>query len=417
MIRSGLFAALLVVSALAPAGLTAQQDAVVEGDDLTVADAEWNAWSPNLWCRLLEEGEPAVRVLVADVVSALRDGPSPITCGDPPTAPEPRAIRQAALEADGNDPAGVARVYLAECAGKLPAPFCEERDLRAELVALDPDNAFPHLLYLRAPAELGRPAQTFDGEELEHLLAAASADTVDGYWGHDTADVLDAVQRVLPGLPPLEFSDAARAELEETGLPPDRLGEFALFEVFSVEAARAVPGWLRLQRGCAAARRAGDEIAVDGCRALGRLLTEQGRNDLQEGLGRALLTGRGSEAPTGWRDELRGLIRYCGQPRGRYGDWRLPGPLPEDDTPRYLRDLERLGEREASARKAAREYAAYPEAFPLAPERCEAIATLADADQRRLAERWSEARTRGADAQDRVLSRAADLLNDRADSR
>lgn len=381
------------------------------------ADREFRAWSRDLWCRLLADREPIVRVSVSDLVEQLEDGPFPVRCGSPPLTPDVHAIRLAALKADGENPALVYKVYALECDVESPAPWCHNTNARELLVALDPDNAFPHLLYLRSSTPAAETAMPFNAAEIEHLLAAASAHTMNSYWGEGLPDVYIAIQRIIDELPPPEFSEESQSEWAESGLSPERPADIAIAYIFAAKhAVSSLSPFTRTHNGCKAAYGSGDDIVVTGCDRLAELLLEHSTTTLGESLGRALVEAKriadGFEPTPDWRRHLLGVIDICRQPRSIVSSRSEIGPMPEGETLQFLDDLVRHGESAAFARKAAREYALHPEAFPVEPARCGEIMDLSEPQQRELVALWRDDAIAGPEAWDKVLTRAATMLDE-----
>ena len=387
-------------------------------------DLAWRDWSRPLWCALLENDDPLVRVL-ASLRAELRSyGEEPLSCAGDGTAVDARALREDALRAGGDAPALLARVFVQDCAGPNAAAWCDEADLVDRLLALDPGNAYPHLLALQGPGAGRRERPLpFSSAELEHLLGAASSDRVDGYLGSAYPDTLRAIGAAVDDLPPLRLEADARAAAKADDIDPSRPADLAAAEILLADTTARITGVARLYEGCRAGSDNDDDIAVRGCRALGELMERAGRSDMMRKIGADLVAqaagedvsagGAGRDDAASWRRRIPELMRVCGSTRGLPTEYRLPGPMPEDHVSRFFEALENRGERAARLEAAGREFARYPEAFPVDPRRCEDIARLDATVQRGLAERWSEAMTGGPEAWDRVLKAAARALDAR----
>lgn len=390
-----------------------------EIQETTAADREWDAWSEGLWCQLLEDPTPLVRIRAHAFVLDRKNGSATIDCPKP--LPDTSDFRLQALLADPDNPALVAFVYRLECSGKQPATWCREADLRQKLLDMDPDNAFPHLLFLeRAGSRSREAALSFSGEELEHLLAAASAKTLNSYYGYGMPEAFHALESAIADAPPPDWSADALAQWAELNADvnnPAVLADLASIQLMLGSSSDLGLYWMYasgIPRACRAAQAAGDDIAVNGCRALGQLATRNAHTLLGQSLGRALQlepVERENEPPD-WQSKVDVIVYQCSVPRGTLGQQGLPGPMPDGETLQWFQEIVDFGEGPAMRRKAAREFALYPEAFPLDPSRCEAIRSLSDSQQKTLADQWSN--TRGADHWDAVLA-AADAMLEAAD--
>lgn len=376
--------------------------------------AAWTEWRNTLWCGLLDHPTPMVRLRVHYFIQQSTESPlGPVRCAG--ALPDPSAFRLDALEADPENPALIASVYRLECTGNLPAAWCREADLRQQLLAADPNNAYPHLLYLdRSGARESQAALSFSGEELEHLLAAASSETLNTYYGHGMPEAYEALERAVAKQPPQEWSPGIREAFEEIfgefERPTDAI-DLLSAQLMLFEFTHGPYDLFSLYDACKAAQEAGDEIAVTGCESLGELAQREGHTLVAQRVGQILTSSAddGSKESSDWRRNIEMLIKRCAYPRGRPGIDTLPGPMPEGELLQYYQDLVDFGETPAVRRKAVREYALYPEAFPMNPERCDELRTLPEDQQEALARRWEN--STGDDRSDAALKRAAAMLD------
>jgi hypothetical protein len=408
---TGILALLLAFAA----STHAQESATIPParDEAKPPPAAWTEWRNTLWCGLLDHPAPMVSLRVQYLIQESGESPAgPIRCQD--ALPDRSDFRRDALEGDPENPALIAMVYRLECARSLPATWCREADLRQQLLAADPNNAYPHLLYLdRSGARKSQATLTFSGEELEQLLEAASSETFNTYWGKGMPEAYEALEAAVSAQSPDVWSPEIRAYFEEI------FGEIAdtsaVVDLLSIQLMLYELGTgryelLSLENACQAAQQAGDDIAVTGCRALGDLAERRGHTLVAQRVGQALVSRSGDESgEDDWRRQIDVLIRTCATPRGRMGSDELPGPMPEGELLQYYRDLADFGENVAMRRKALREYALYPEAFPMNPERCEEIGTLPEDQQEALARRWEN--STGDGRSDAALKRAAAMLD------
>ncbi len=407
-----------VLCLLAPAVAFAQPSGP-DNDGAEAYGAAWNAWQPGLWCHLLDDDTPFVRALASMTLQARASEGSAAACPDDGAPPDLPALRRQAIDDDPSNAALATTVYAFDCLSSRPAPWCEASDLPLRLATLDPDNAYAHLLALRGIGRSGREDNLpFSGEELEHVLRAASASHVDTYWGHGLPETWLAVEAAVDSLPPLVFEGEALAQAREAGLEHTPVTDMATIELIAVQVALAQPSWSRLYGGCQASIRSGDDIAEAGCTTLADLMETKSQTYLVQSIGRGLTSqmativrGETREPKRSWQSQLSGVMQYCWQPRGLVTESRLPGPMPEDHLYRYLSDGVSLGEARANQDTATREYERYPEAFPLDPRRCEDILDLPPDTLESLVTRWNEAMTEGFDAWDDVLRDAAKQLD------
>jgi hypothetical protein len=410
---------------------------VVDPHETTASDQEWTDWSNDLWCQLLHHDSPLVRLrvhnsLLLQQAHQAKTGLEHVKRCDQPL-PEPSGFRREALAADPENPAVIAMVYRLECADAQPADWCIAADLRQRLLDIDPDNAYPHLLFLerldrRAQAESywtdalnsalllssdqPQALTPFSAEAKKHLLAAAEAETLDIYWGHGMPEALAAIESALDAYPPFEPSPAAREEMAELAI------DFSLQPIEDVlSMGLLTPDFLRsyynttdILSGCMAAEEAGDREVVDGCQRLGRLAESQGHTTLSRQLGALLgsLADGGIEESAELERDIRFLVDLCNNPKGG-GVYELPGPMPAGETLRYYQDVVDHGEVQASERKAAREFAVYPEAFVIDPSRCNEIDRLEPAQKSSLVALWRE--RSGVGGAQQALNLAAEWLS------
>lgn len=356
-------------------------------------DQEWSLWSGGLYCHMLDDEIPLVRLRAFEVLRLRADGPNATRCAD--TLPDATDFRLSTLLDAPDNPALVAAVYRLECGRPRPAAWCWENDLRQRLLELDPGNAYAHILFLESPTRsvTASGVTTFSGEQLEHLLAAASSERLDSYWGHGMPEAMVAVEDYLAAQTAPEWSAEALAELEQLGGGPLNVLEMASMELFALENQLPLTGWTAITGQCQAARKAGDKIGMAGCEGLASVAENNGNTLLGRRIGAAL--ARQSRCETTdcesdpWRSTIRTVILMCEQPRAQPFfsslPGHLPGPMPEGETLLYLEDLAEFGEVVALERKVAREYARYPEAFPLDPARCDAIRSLPAEEQQKIA--------------------------------
>jgi hypothetical protein len=196
---------------------------------------------------------------------------------------------------------------------------------------------------------------------------------------------------------------------------PEVLADLASIQLMLGSSNDLVLYWMYasgIRRACRAAQAAGDDIAVDGCRALGQLATRNAHTLLGQSMGPALQLepAETDNEPPDWQSQVDVIVYQCAMPRGQLGQQGLPGPMPNGETLQWYQEIVDLGEGVAMQRKAAREFALYPQAFPLDPSRCEAIRSLPERQQKALADQWSNAR--GRDQWDAVLAAAAVMLEE-----
>lgn len=428
--------------ALAQGPAFASQHRDTDEEDLpgtTASDREWTAWSSDLWCQLLHHDVPLVRLrvhnsLLLQQAHQAKTGQEGVTSCDRPL-PEASEFRRAALAADPENPAVIAMVYRLECANAQPADWCNAADLRRRLLDADPDNAYPHLLFLERfdrgrdqaesywsdalnaalllSSDQPQTLTPFSAEAKQHLLTAAEADTLDIYWGHGMPEALAAIESALEAYPPFEPSSTAREEMAELGI------DFSLQPIEDMlSMGLLAPDYLRsfynstdILSGCMAAEEAGDQEVIDGCERLGRLAESQGHTTLSNQLGTLLGSLRDGEpeAPNELERDIRFLIDLCNNPKGGIV-YELPGPMPDGETLLYYQDLVDHGEVEASERKAAREFVVYPEAFVIDPSRCKEIDGLEPAQKSSLVAVWRGERP-GVEGRQQALNLAAGWLS------
>jgi hypothetical protein len=401
------------------AGAADYREPAEEGLEPSAFDLAWAEWSRSLWCALLEDDSPGVRVLASLRAEMRGYGQEPLSCSGDGTAFDTRAVRERAIGDESAGPATLARVFIKDCTGTSRASWCDAANLVDRLIALDPGNAYPQLLALQGPSGSGRGrALPFSNTELEHLLRAASSERVDGYWGDGYPEAWRAISAAVDDLPPLVLDDAARAAAAADDIDPSRPADLAAAEIIGAETG-TVAGVGRLFEGCSAGIDNGDDIVVRGCRALGELLQNTGRSDFIRKLGVDLVAlgldaeqgGNGDSDDSDWQRRVPELVRVCASTRGLPTEFRLPGPMPADHLSRFLEALEARGESAARLEAATREFERYPEAFPLDPRRCADIAGLDGPVLRGLVDRWEEALTRSPDDWDTVLRAAARALD------
>jgi hypothetical protein len=363
----------------------------------------------------MEDPTPLVRIRVHTFVLDRKSGVASVDCPKP--LPDPSEFRLQALLADPDNPALIAFVYRLECSGNRPASWCQEADLRQKLLAVDPDNAFPHLLFLeRAGVRSREAALSFSGEELEHLLAAASSKNLNSYYGHGMPEAFHALESVIAEVPPPDWSAEALAQWGELNFDvndPTVLADLVSVQLMLASSTALGLYWMTsVTQACRAAQAAGDDIAISGCRSLGQLATRSAHTLFAQSVGRALQSDADEKENQAleWQRTINAIVYQCSVPRGPLGHQGLPGPMPDGETLQWFQEIVDLGEGPAMRRKAVREFSIYPEAFPLDPSQCEAIRSLPDSQQKALADQWSN--TRGADHWDAVLAAAAAMLED-----
>ncbi|MEE4173140.1 MAG: hypothetical protein V2I57_02700 [Xanthomonadales bacterium] len=377
-----------------PAIAAAQRVAEIKPDgeiprpEISAAQREWNAWAEPLWCQLLDHPIPLVRIHAHTLILSSNTGPSPVTCPNP--LPSTSDFRLEAVLADPDNPALLATVYGLECDRQRPADWCRTSDLREKLLAADPVNAFPHLLYLQ-DLDARRPdrVRMFSDTELQHLLKAASAKRVDSYWGAGLPEVYEAIESIVADWPPNDWSADARAEFDDLGYDLDDPSDIAdLASIPLLFAANPVGPYaaLHLHSACRAAEAAGDEIAVDGCRALGDLAVATGRTLVMQKLGLGLQS-TGIPEPPEWQRRFEAAVMTCAMPKFSLGN---PGKMPDGEQLLWLQEMAELGEVVAARNKAIREYAIDPEAYSLDPARCGELETLSEAQREQIGERVAE---------------------------
>lgn len=355
--------------------------------ELSALDKEWNEWSTRLWCGMLDHPIPLVRVRVHHLLQESQEHASPITCSAP--LPETSEFLLEAVLTEPDNPALLATVYRLECARRRPADWCRTSDLREKLLVADPDNAFPHLLYLQAvgTAFTGR-SLTFSDSELQYLLRAASAKKVDAYWGAGLPEAYEAIESAVLDMPAKDWSMEAQSEFDSLGYDlnnPSHIADFASLNLVALDNTLGPYSMMNIYSACQAAEAAADDIAIEGCQALGELAVKNGRTLLAQKLGQSLQY-IGAAEPQDWERRFSAVRMQCMMPKFSIGQ---PGKMPEGEQLLWLTEQAELGEVVAAQQKAMREYAIDPDAFVLDPARCDELETLNDEQRERVAERVS----------------------------
>lgn len=390
-----------------------------EPSDHELVFQEYRAWSTPIWCALLDDKQAMVRVMASLVAERALFPEDPLSCDGLPKALVTADIRAQALKDGWDNPAVVALVYNFDCHRQLDDTACDHAALQQRLVELAPENAYSHLLPL-SEREVGAKQLTpFSAIEKQQLARAASASHYHEYAYRGVYDTFRAFEREQANVDPLVFSSKAISSI-----PPEFLARVdyglteSTFTVFAVLVASANASYSAISQGCKAASEIDDEATVNDCLAVAELMADSGLSYLTQSVGRGIwyrlmypeFSGYQLEAldPNRWKKTRHALVQGCEMQRGLPGMDQLPGHMPMSHLALFLEDFQNLGERIANQNASAREYARYPEAFALDPNRCEDILTLDEDTQRALVEQWED--NRFADNES-VLATAAAALD------
>lgn len=386
---------------------------------------QYAAWSTPIWCALLTDQPPGVRILASTVIEA-RDVDGTAACDNPQGSASPNDVRQSALQDGWSDPANVAAVYAVDCHRKAPTPNCDPARLQQRFVELDPTNAFAILLPLSERDVSSPDYPTFSDPEKTLLHQAAGAEHYREYTFSAIHDTYRAFVRSMPqDTPPTLTVEAPAGALSGQPEAGDLTLAMPAIELFAVLNARAVPSYAALSQGCQAAQSEGDSATVDDCLGVMHIMARSEGTDMVSMMGRGIRYSlqnpelRGArkelEDPNRWRRQIHSLVTACVQHRGMPGDFsRLPGPMPTSHLDQFLEDFQGQGERAANKNASAREYATYPEAFALDPARCDDILLLDESTQEDLVDQWLAEMTQGVDGWERVFEAAAVALDQQA---
>lgn len=348
-------------------------------------------WQKGLWCQLMQSDNPQVRVLGAEAVYLPLDGECAID--DEPLSPA--EVWEQAIGADTDEPALLLKRYRHERSASNEAFWCKNDALSQQLLALEPDNAYFHLLPVTR--RFGRDdAMPCDGREW--ILAAAGAEDFNMHASNGQYPAYLEISAYVRDHPPPLPAKPLREAWDEFGLNPEAADpaiEPSLSLVI-IQQSKMSTGFLPVIDRCRQALSESDEILTEACLALAGTMTESGRTGETYTTGHWLrremlypVSGEAERAgdPNRWQRERDAMILVC-QISSLATDWDMFDEMSPDDYRTFIQDYTNLGEMAAYRNFAARTYASDPGLFALDPGRCEDIRRLDEAQQQKLVSLW-----------------------------
>jgi len=360
----------------------------VLAEQLALFETQLSVWEDAWLCHLLASPSPILRLRT---LMQARYQPSELVCGFAGGPVDLAQVRADAVREGWSDPAVVMTAFILGC-NVLDDRACDADRLAQRAVELEPDNAAVWLLPLQGLSR-GPDQGEHRGPAREIILAAADATRFDWHYGAGI-DAAFAATRAFADDHPAPTAPETLA----AALPRDPLYhmEAAAFHMaLTLNAVSPLPGYAAFRTECRAAQERHDRALLDACFTLADLIQAEGTTWLDRYFSAGLIytlehpefvgAAREAEDPNRWKRRLAGFLQTCASPRLLLDPFSAH-EMPDAHREQFIRDLASVGEVAASQRAAAREYAAYPQAYPLDPADCPKLLELDEATQKDLVE-------------------------------
>jgi len=393
-------------------------------------EAQHSAWNDDLRCALLLSGQPVVRV-AAFRAWPLGPGEGAFCPTEEGELVDPREVYEQALRDAPDDPTLLLLRFWSDCTELRDQQLCDREAALSRLLALEPDNAFYHLLPMMSdrwqldvfsqmmsknpPAELSpeqlgellperatlsAPAD-FNVLARDLILTASQAAFFDSHFHAHRYAVYREVREFVASQPPPQPSKRLEQALVthdlEAMLHPQDPAYLPsmMFQLESVP--MSATSFSKVLRHCDDAQNQGDKPLVTACNTLAELIINTGKTAFAVRYGGRTLQRRMRQGPvedspaaqalSNQNASWEGLLSFCESTRllNNPARWHT---LPPDHQAQFVRDLSREGELVALRRAAQREYAVDPTLFVLDPGKCQDARALDESTKQAILKPW-----------------------------